>query len=196
MRLKNRDNMMEFILMIKRHSIFSGMALLIVSLFSGCTMIGFGAAAIAESRRANSPEIREQRKQDLAKKLVEVMEISEAAERGNNYARIELARKCFESGYPCGIREPEKVFKHYSELGYEIATYYYGSYKLGLDPWGYKIEKCRESVFSLRECADRNGGTELLNNLALKGCEYEVQAYERHERIYPCSQLKRNGHDW
>lgn len=170
---------------------FLCIALCLIGLLAGCGMAVMGAVAVGESRRANSPEVRAQRELELAKKMAIVEKIQEAADAGNDYARIELAKKCFETGYPCKVDRPSRIFEFYANQGFEIAIYYYGSYKLGLDPFGYSIEHCRETFLNTSKCVDRKVATELLNGLIRNGCEYETRAYEKKERIYPCSLLDR-----
>ncbi len=160
---------------------------------SGCSLLAFGAVALGESRRANSPEAVAAREADRRQNLARVESIQKMAETGDGYAAIEVARKCFETSYPCLVREPEEVFKKYSELGYEIATYYHASIQLGFDVWGARVYECKRTLWGRCKFSDVRAGTQAMANLARKGCEYEVQAFERREKIYPCHRLKRSS---
>jgi hypothetical protein len=162
-------------------------ALCIYVVLPGCGTIVSGAmvgvVALGESQR--TPE------KVQAEKLAEIKRIQEAANNGDHYARIELASKCYETSFPCVVTKPEETFKHYADLGYDIAIYYYASYRLGLTPLGYQIQECQTSKADINVCIDRKVAAELLTKLASKGCDYEVQAYKREEKIYPCARLKR-----
>lgn len=177
--------------MTKTISLTIGALFLVSGLLSGCTLLTFGAVAVGESRRANSPEVRAEKEAATQRKWTELAVIKQAYENGNEYAEIELARKCYETDYPCVVEGPVSIFKKYSDRGYEIATYYYASFKLGLDPWGYHITNCEKTLLGQSKCVDKKTGSELMAGLSQNGCEYEVQAYQRRQWIYPCSRLKK-----
>lgn len=160
---------------------------------SGCSLLAFGAVALGENRRANSPEAVAAREADRRQKLARVESIQQKAELGDAYAAIELAKKCYETSYPCLVREPEKVFKKYSELGYDIASYYHASIQLGLNVWGAKIHECKRFLWGTCKFVDVRAGTQTMTQLARKGCEYEVQAFERLAPIFPCHRLERSS---
>lgn len=159
---------------------------------SGCSLLAFGAVAIGESRRQNSPEVVAARQADARKKLAETQSIMKKADLGDAYAAIEVAKKCFDTGYPCMVPEPEEVFRNYSERGYEIAIYYHASIQLGMDVWGVRIYECKRTMWGRCKFLNVEAGTQAMAQLARRGCEYEVQAFERLERIYPCDRLKRS----
>lgn len=157
---------------------------------SGCSLLAFGAVALGESRRANSPEVVAAREADRREKLARMEGIKGRADLGDAYAAVEVAKKCFETLYPCIEPEPEEVFRKYSELGYEIATYYHASTQLGLSVWGVKVHECKRTVWGRCKFVDVKAGTQAMAQLASRGCEYEVQAFGGLERIHPCSRLE------
>jgi len=149
---------------------------LILPCVAGCTVL----TAIDESFRDNSPQ------GNLKRNTAETNRIKELADGGDRYAKIELAKKCFEPEYPCLVADPAQIFKTYSDQGIEIATYYYASYRLGLDPRGYASERCADKA-----CIDRDAAEQLFRRLAQKGCAYETRAFERSEMIHPCARAGR-----
>lgn len=149
---------------------------LVFPCLAGCTAL----VGINESFRDNSPQ------GDLKRNTAEASRIKELADAGDRYAKIELAKKCFETGYPCLVDDPAEVFRTYSDQGVEIATYYYASYRLGLDPRGYSVERCLD-----RSCMNPEVARQLLDRLAKKGCAFDTRAFERSETIYPCARASR-----
>ena len=140
------------------------------------------ATHITEARTDNSSGAILKRNADEANR------IKKLADDGDRYAKIELAKTCFESGYPCLVDEPAEVFRAYSDQGIDIASYYYASYRLGLDPRGYAAERCRD-----KPCVDREAAAALFVRLSKKGCAYETRAFEKTETIYPCARASRTN---
>ena len=157
---------------------------------SGCSLLAFGAVALGESRRANSPEVVASREAERREKLARLEAIKRQADLGDAYAAVEVAKNCFDTLYPCMVPEPEEVFRRYSELGYDIATYYHASMQLGLSVWGNKVDECKRTMWGKCKFVDVKAGTQAMAQLARKGCEYDVQAFGGLRRIVPCSRLE------
>lgn len=128
-----------------------------------------------------------------------IRQLKTDADSGNAYAEIELAKMCFQPYMPpwggelpaCKGVDSLVVLKNYSDRGYEIASFYYASFGLGLTYFGSHIAGCEKRVFGFRYpfCSTPERAALLMRQLTQKGCEYKVLTYKGPETIQPCSRL-------
>jgi hypothetical protein len=151
------------------------------AILTSCT---FGVVALHENYKSNHPELA------VAEKAAAFQKIVDAANAGDAYAKIQLVKLCFDSASPCAVENPVETLEYYSGQNYEAAMYYLASYRLGLTPLGYKLQRCMDGQPSQVNCIDRQRAKILLEQLSKRGCTYEVQTYEGREQIHPCSRMR------